>query len=344
MQEQTPEKLVVPPLRSGGVILGYQCNLACRHCNYNSRPNAGPWMTEDMLDRILDALANERRLIDIHLAGGEPTLNPDLLVTAIRKTREKKIRLSYMETNGHFAHSMDGALKTLKPLKEAGLDALLVSVSPYHNERIPLRHTLNCIQAGVEVFGHDSVFPWLAHFIPMLARLDPDTPHTLDEFLEANRIDPTDGTLLRMFPLSPGGRAPYGLERLFTRQPAENFRGGHCLDMLTSTDHFHIDPDGNLFTGHCPGIVAGRIPDLHVEKNLDDDSIFIINALGGPHALMETAQRLVGFEPDPEGYVSPCHLCMEVRRSLWLDSPERWPELGPDTFYRAMPAREGGMG
>lgn len=179
---QEAETLQVPLLRSGGIILGYQCNLGCRHCNYNCGPNAGSWMTEDTLDEVLDALSRERRLLDVHLAGSEPTLNPDLLVMAIRKALEKKLRLSYVETNGHFAHSMDSARKTLLPLKQAGLNAVLVSVSPYHNEAVPLRHTLNCLHAAVEIFGEDSVFPWLGHFVPMLAKMDPEIPHTLDEF------------------------------------------------------------------------------------------------------------------------------------------------------------------
>lgn len=341
---QEAETLQVPQLRSGGIILGYQCNLGCRHCNYNCGPDAGGWMSEDTLDQVLDALSRERRLLDIHLAGGEPTLNPGLLVMAIRKALDKKLRLSYVETNGHFAHSMDSARSMLRPLKQAGLNSLLVSVSPYHNEAVPLRHTLNCLHAAVEIFGEDSVFPWLGHFIPMLAKMDPEIPHTLEDFFAANAMDPKDGSLLRLFPLSPGGRVPYGLRDLFTLQPADDFRGGHCLEILTATDHFHIDPEGSLFTGHCPGIASGRLADLHGEKNLDDHPVFITNALGGPHALMETARRIYDFVPDVAGYVSPCHLCLEVRAFLHGRDADRWAELAPASYYRTMPAREGGIG
>lgn len=277
-----PETLHIPPLRSGGIMLSYQCNLSCKHCNYNSRPGAGPWMSEAMLDLVLDTLAGEAQLVDVHIGGGEATLNPALLETAIRKILMRKIRLSYLETNGHYATSVEAAKKTLRPLKNAGLNAVLVSVSPYHNETIPLEHTLNCLQAAAEVFGHDSVFPWLSHFIPMIARMDPGVPHSLDEFFAANDIEPESGELLRLFPLSPGGRAATELRRLFRPQPAETFRIGHCLDTLTATDHFHIDPDGNLFTGHCPGIIAARVPDLHHEKTPEQDPVFLATALGGP--------------------------------------------------------------
>lgn len=329
-----PNALRIPPLRSGGLMLSYQCDLRCRHCNYNARPGAGQWMSEAMLDLVLDTLAGERGLIDIHIGGGEATLNPQLLETAIRRAQAKNIRLSYLETNGNYAVSVEAARDVFRPLKEAGLGAVLVSVSPYHNETIPLNHTLNCLQAAVEVFGHDSVFPWLSHFIPMLGKMDPDVPHNLDEFFAANDIEPESGELLRLFPLSPGGRVPTGLRRCFHPQPAETFRIGHCLDTLTGTDHFHIDPDGNLFTGHCPGIITARVPDLHHEKNPDQDPVFIAVALGGPHALMETARRLYGFEESDDGYISPCDLCLQSRKCLIENDPERWHELGPLTYYQ----------
>lgn len=328
-----PERLRVPPLRSGGVMLSYQCNLRCRHCVYRCGPGTGSWMAEETLDAALDALAGERRLVDIHLSGGEATLNPELLESAVRKCAERGVRLSYLETNGWYGETAEAAEGVFRPLREAGLNAVLVSVSPYHNETIPLRRTLNTLEAAARVFGEDGVFPWLGHFIPMLARLDPDVPHDLEEFVAANSIREDDGSLLRLFPLTPGGRAPEGLTRFFPRRPAESFRGGHCLDMLTAVDHFHIDPHGHLFTGHCPGIAAGRLPDLHEDKTVERTPVFVALAFGGPCALIEIARRDYGFRPDPAGYASPCDLCFRVRRHLALAAPGDWPELAPATFY-----------
>lgn len=329
-----PEVLFVPPLRSGGVMLGYQCNMTCRHCNYRCGPGAGEWMGEETLDKALDALKNEHRLIDIHFSGGEATLNPALLESAVRKAAEKKIRLSYLETNGWFAETIEKAEAVFASLKQAGLNAVLVSISPYHNETIPLRRTLNCLEAAVAVFGQVGVFPWLAHFIPMLERMDPEVPHSLQEFIQTNGIDTRDGTLQRLFPLSPGGRVPEGLREFFTPQPAEAFQVGHCLDILTDVDHFHLDPEGNLFTGHCPGIVSGRLGDLHGDKSIDRYPVFTSLALGGPYALMTLARNECGFQPDAGGYISPCDLCFQVRRFLHNHDAEAWPELGPAVYYR----------
>jgi hypothetical protein len=292
-------------------------------------------MDDATLELAMDTLSGERRLIDIHFAGGEPTLNPPLLLKAIRLAAARGIRMSYVETNGFFGTSVERARELFLPLREAGLPAVLLSVSPYHNEGMPLRHTLNALEAALEVFGEDGVFPWLGHFLPMIAKMDPETPHELSEFLEANGMRRGDGELLRLFPLTPGGRTPEGLGEFFTRRQADFFEGGHCLEMLTGVNHFHIDPHGNLFTGHCPGIVSGRLPDLHAPKHPERHPVFVALATGGPHALMETARKACGFEPDAAGYISPCDLCFQVRKALSEADPRGWPKLGPAEYYSA---------
>jgi hypothetical protein len=46
----------------------------------------------------------------------------------------------------------------------------------------------------------------------------------------------------------------------------------------------------------------------------------------------------LGFRPDPDGYVSACHLCGAIRTWLYLHfSDERRPsELAPRFFYEEM--------
>lgn len=334
MNNRKPEKLAIPPLRSGGVMLGYGCNLSCRHCSYRSGPDVSAWMDEDVLESALDTLAGERALADLHIGGGEPTLKPELLKKTIALAKKKGIRLSYLETNGFFAETAERARDVLLPLKEAGLGAILVSVSPYHSEGQPFARTLNCLSAGLEIFGEDAVFPWLGHFIPMLSRLDADETHTLKEFLAVNGLPWGDPELLRLFPLTPGGRVPAELRDFFDPQPAEAYRVGHCVETLMAVSHFHVDPHGYLFTGHCPGIVSARIPDLHREMTPEDNPVFVALAFGGPYALMEIASRECGFVPDPAGYISPCDLCFQVRKALFRHAPDAWPELGPAIFYR----------
>lgn len=335
MLDDKIDHLRVPPLRSGGIMLSYQCNQSCRHCLYRCGPEAEGWMSEERLDAVMDFLARERKLVDVHLAGGEAALRPDLAIRAVESAAKRKVRLSYLETNGHYAVSVAAAKKVFAPLRAAGLRCVLVSVSPYHNEFVPLRRTLHCLEAARDVFGDDGVFPWLSHFIPMMAKMDPDTTHTLEEFFEKNGMAADDGGLLSLFPLSPGGRAAERLRGLFAKLPAEAFRGGHCLDMLTDVSHFHIDPDGRLFTGHCPGIISGTLEDGHGIKDWDRHPVFATLAFGGPCALMDMAREECGYSPDTLGYVSPCDLCLRVRTALFRHNPGKYSELGPSIYYRA---------
>ncbi len=330
-----PDHLSVPPLRSGGIMLSYGCNQHCRHCIYRSGPDAGSeWMGMDRLDKIFASLKLERRLIDVHFGGGELTLKPDLLQQAIQLASSYCLRMSYLETNGFFADTVEKGVEVLRPLKDAGLPAILVSVSPYHNEFIPLRKTLNCIKAGERVFGEDGVFPWLGHFLPMLAAMDPEVPHTLEEFLTVNNFTPGDRRLMQLYPLTPGGRVAEKLRDFFPKQPASAFKGGQCVEMLTDVSHFHVDPYGILFTGACPGIASAVFPDLHGEKNLEQHPVFTTLAVSGPYGLMQRAILEECFTPDPEGYISPCDLCFQVRKSLHHHHGDNYPELQPAVFYR----------
>lgn len=329
------EHLSIPPLRSGGIMLTYGCNQHCRHCLYRSGPDVGgEWMGLDRLDKILACLKMERRLVDIHFGGGELMLKPDLLKRAIDMTTTYCLRMSYLETNGFFADTVDKAVEMLQPLADAGLPAILVSVSPYHNEFIPLRKTLNCIEAGRRVFGEDGVFPWLGHFIPMLAKMDPDAPHTLEQFLEANNLVPGDRRLMQLYPITPGGRVVEKLREFFPRHQAAEFKGSQCLEMLTEVTHFHVDPYGALFTGSCPGIASGVFPNLHEEKNLEDHPVFTTLAVSGPYGLMQRAILEECFTLDPAGYTGPCDLCFQVRKALHHACGEKYPELQPAVFYR----------
>ena len=80
--------------------LGDRCNLACKHC-YREGP-VRPSMSAPLRGRVIDELAAfcDRRGLGarLHLAGGEPTLEPDL-VPIVRAARARGIR-SRLLTNG----------------------------------------------------------------------------------------------------------------------------------------------------------------------------------------------------------------------------------------------------
>jgi hypothetical protein len=50
---------------------------------------------------------------------------------------------------------------------------------------------------------------------------------------------------------------------------------------------------------------------------------------GGPHRVWQ--EMVDGFEPDPRGYISRCHLCLTLRQHLRRNAS--YEELRPDDFY-----------
>lgn len=77
-----------PPLRRRSlqtlqVNLGYLCNLSCSHCHVNAGPNRTELMSGELVDLLLEVLA-ERAIKTLDLTGGAPEMNPHFrrLVTA----------------------------------------------------------------------------------------------------------------------------------------------------------------------------------------------------------------------------------------------------------------------
>ena len=153
-------------------MLTYGCTNACRHCHYRCGPNkAADRMTPAMLERVLDALAEEPRLSGVHLAGGEATMEEELLAAAITGCRARGIGLDYLETNGGWCVDEDAARAGFAELRDLGLDAVLISASLFHNEFIPFRVTRTAIAAAAEVFGPGGVIVWTPNVFRVLEAL-----------------------------------------------------------------------------------------------------------------------------------------------------------------------------
>lgn len=287
-------------------------------------------MPEEVIDRTFAALARERNLHGIHLAGGEATLDWERLEYAIRSAARHDVNVDYLETNVSWCEDYQAAREGFERLERAGLNAVLISASLFHNEFTPLEKTKAGIRAAQEVFGRYNVIVWTPEVLQLMERLDASKTHSLRRSCELLGLDPRQGALWRIHNyLTPGGRTTEKLTEGVARQPAEAFAGQSCRATLESTGHFHIDPYGNLFTGHCPGISAASIDDFHPEMNEESAPVYTCLLAGGPHRVwQELAQD---FEPDPEGYISRCHLCLDLR--LHLRDRDCYKELRPDDFY-----------
>jgi hypothetical protein len=100
--------------------------------------------------------------------------------------------------------------------------------------------------------------------------------------------------------------------------------------VFRSTYHFHIDPHGNLFTGHCPGISVANVDNLHPTVDQSTSPFFTALGEGGPVAAWK--RYAPDFQPDTAGYVGKCHFCLELRKYLFEQGA--FAELCPAEMYR----------
>jgi len=321
----------IPSLRSGGVMLTYRCDNACRHCLYCCSPKSSDEvMSEEMIDRTMLALSKERSLDGIHFGGGECSLFFDRLLYAVRSAVKHGVRIDYLETNGGWCINEQTAVEGFKRLRDVGLPGVLISASLFHLEFIPLIVTKTAIKAAHKIFG--GAFIWTDEVLRLMERLpDHDKKYPIQESCRLLGINPSDGTLWQIHSyLNPCGRAARHLSKGLRRYPVEKFSGDTCVQTFQSTGHFHIDSHGNLFT-RCPGISIANVNDLH--PTVDESTAPFFMALCEDGVVEAWKRHAPEFQPDANGYIGKCHFCLELRQHLFEQN--RFAELRPAEIYRS---------
>ncbi len=134
------------------------------------------------------------------------------------------------------------------------------------------------------------------------------------------------------------GRAPYALREVLKEiqplHPAEHFFSDECVTPFLRSWHNHFDNYGNYIPGFCGGISLGDCRELDrlLKEGIDTEQYPIIGFLIDENmkGLYHFAKGR-GFTDSEEGYLSKCHLCMELRKNLVLHGDFR--ELKPKEFY-----------
>jgi hypothetical protein len=318
-------------LISGGLVTNYHCPSRCRHCLYNCSPSR----SEDFIDPdTAQAVFQTVRAMgcgSLHIGGGEPLLNPDGLARVLERMRRTGADLDYVETNGSWFRDASSATAMLRELRGQGLHTLLVSISPFHNERIPADRIAGALeaagQAGVRVL------PWVQDFWRDLRAFDPKRPHSLREYRERFGED-YPLRILRRYWIHFGGRAleafrPY----LPGKSPGEILaENPGCSRELMSTGHFHIDLYGSYIPGLCSGLAIGM---RDLGHPLPERKHPLLTTLfeRGVAGLLELAERDWGYAPQRTRYLNACDLCTEIRAFLVRSGYADSAELRPVEFY-----------
>jgi hypothetical protein len=333
------ERLCIQKPVSAGIILSYKCTSECKHCMYGCSPRwKADWISENDLQRILTELSDtiqpsplgQNRVginYGLHFTGGEPFLNFELLVKATKMASELGIPSTFVETNSFWCINDETVREKFVRLRDLGLDGILVSVNPFILDQVPFERTERAIRIGREIFGGNAI-TYQEVFHRRFAKLGIKSTLPFEEY---SRVDPSG---LAGAELLPMGRAVYKLSHFYRRFPASQFFGESCIDELTRGWHIHVDNYCNYMTGYCGGISLGDAREMpSMLQGIDLSERPILNTLVTDlENLFEFGTRKFGYEEREEGYISKCHLCLDVRKHI-AQKTDQFKELRPREMY-----------
>ncbi len=297
------------------------------------------WISEKDSEKILAQLAGKIRgsplgsdrigiNYGLHFTGGEPFLNYRLLLKIVETAHRLEIPSIFVETNCFWCGDDNTTRERLVQLKNVGLHGIMISVNPFILEYVPPRRTKRAIRIGKEVFGENAIV-YQESFYRQFRRFNIEDILPFEEYIQRNGLS----SLSRM-ELLPMGRAVYSLGGFFEKYPAKLFFSESCVTELTRDWHVHVDNYGNYIAGYCGGISLGDARDLNsICGGIDLDDKPVIAALATNIGRLFELGKQFGYEERGEGYISKCHLCVDIRRHL-VQQTDKINELAPQEFYR----------
>lgn len=333
----------IPEPVSGGLFLTYKCSASCGHCMYACSPKwSADWISREDLHLILNGLTGKIQPSPygpdhmslnhgLHFTGGEPFLNFELLCDAVEMAEALGIPSTFVETNCYWASSNEVAREKLFLLKSKGLKGIMISVNPFYLEYVPFERTELASLVSREVFGRN-VMVYQVEYYRKFKRHGIKGTLPFDEYLRLEWGE----EFARTTEFFIMGRAAYtiGAYDLFPRYSANLLLDEPCRPPFLRNWHNHFDNYGNYVPGYCGGITLGdcRKLDRLLEVGIDPEEKPVLACLvrNDFQGLLKLAGEL-GYREDTEGYLSKCHLCVDIRRKLAERNDYR--ELEPKAFY-----------
>jgi len=321
----------IPNIASAGIIVNYKCTARCAHCCYNSSPKwDNDYMSEETAIKIFDCL-HLKGCRNIHIGGGEPFINPTQLARICKIGKDKGFAISYIETNASWCLDDVRTEHILNTIIGSGVDCLLISVDPFHNEYIPYDKARRLIECCERVIMN--TFVWPNNFSDQLKKTDASKTHSLDELSTIFNIDYRRYAATH-YGLTPNGRAINlfkGLTKLRSAIEIIESTDSDCPG-LHSTSHCHLD----LYENYIPPGCTGFVIDIYdMFGDFDNSKYPAISAAysGGIGKLYEYAKTL-DYTDIKEGYVNICHLCFEIKKHLSKNNPSR--DIGYPMYFEEM--------
>lgn len=286
-----------------GLLFTSRCNAACTHCSTSCGPDKTRALSKQDILSLMDETAEikDGRPLIFSLSGGEPFLDLQQLLEVIAHGARLGGQVTCV-TNGYWAASDEKARSTLEAVKAAGLTALGVSASQFHQQYIKLDRVKRALTMAVEI-GLGTVLK--------LAYVKSDRRHAEELEAWANSIGVKR---VERFPVLPYVREGHQL-------PMEEFETEPGLPVGTCpSPSFTIREDGTAYSCCTPG---GFVKALSFGKvtgtNLRDAyHRFLLQGLQtllreeGPIHLAQAARKQGLGHLLRDSYVGVCDLCAHL--------------------------------
>lgn len=290
-------------------LLSMTCNYECDHCFLYCSPGTRGTFTSDQLFEVFKQMDAIDSINSVYFEGGEPFLFYPLLLNGLKLAAQRGYSRGVV-SNGYWANSKEDALLWLGPLAEIGVSNLSISDDSLHyGAEQGIR--MKWVKQAADALGLPS---------SSICLEPPDLNGSAQPVNE--RGEPIVGGDIRF-----RGRAVDKLVKGLPRRDGSDFN--QCPDEdFANPGRVHIDPFGNVHL--CQGIIMGNIRKTPLGKlireyNVDSHPICSCLQNGGPLKL-----ALEYGYSSREGFVDPCHMCYETRKSILNSYPEY---LGPAMVY-----------
>ena len=298
------------PLEMVHILLTYKCIYQCDHCFLHCGPDQPGTMTVQEMEGLIEQAASIEGVTGIYFEGGEPMIYYPLVHIGVGRATRLGLGSSIV-TCGYCATTVPDGRAWLRPLKEAGLGRVEVSIDKVHGSGEACTHGRNLVDA-CRALGID---------VAVLSVCDPRDEE------EMAQESPRPGE--EASPVMLRGRAAHEMVEGLPLYPIDGFVECSSEDLERPT-RVHVDPYGNVHI--CQGILAGNVWEgslAQVVDGYDPAGHPILGPLieGGPAALA----RMYGVG-EASQYATECHACYELRRAL-RKVPELRRFLGPNQVY-----------
>lgn len=327
-------KLILPKPYSCGIFLTYRCSAKCKHCLYASSPRwKDDFLSLENAEKIIKKLSEYLEPQEyitfnagVHFSGGEPLLNLKLLVSLIKIAKIYKISPVLIETNAYWAKDEKSCEVILKQLYDSGLDGILISVNPFVVEYVNFKNIKLAVKKSIEIFGEGRVIVYQGMFYKLFNNIGLELKLNFSDFIKKY------STYLNYMELLVMGRTVYKLNNVFKKYPLESFLYENCIEEFKNPYHIHIDNYGNYIPSFCAGISLNNVFENEniLEVNLKDCPI--LSALTKSMAELYYIAKQFGYTPLKDGYISKCHLCLDIRKYIVSKTAE-FKELRPTEYY-----------